>query len=229
MLSFNIMKNSVVLITGSSRGIGRETACLFAGEKAKVIVTYCHDRAQGEESLRKCRERGATEALLVHLDVMDNRSMERALERVISKFKKIDILINNCGVIAWKPLKEQSLDEIELQVRANLEGLIKVTKLCIPHIKEMIINIASGAGQTGYADLTTYCATKFGVRGFTQALAAEVMNLRIYAFNPDMTATKMTNFEGRPPEDVARIILNTAKGMYAIPHGGDINIWDHLK
>ncbi len=223
------MKDSIVLITGSARGIGRETAYLLAGEKAKVVLTYCHDREQGEETLRKCRELGAADALLLHLDVLDNRSIERALERVLSKFKKIDILINNCGVINWKPLTEQSLDEIEVQVRTNLEGLIKVTKLCIPHIKEMIINIASGAGQTGYADLTTYCATKFGVRGFTQALAAEVTNIRIYAFCPDMTATRMTNFEGRPPVDVARIILNTAKGMYAVPHGGDINIWDHLK
>ncbi len=93
----------------------------------------------------------------------------------------------------------------------------------------MIINIASGAGQTGYADLTTYCATKFGVRGFTQALAKEVSNIRIYAVCPDMTATRMSNFEGRPPEDVARIIFNTAKGKYKVPHGGDINIWDHLK
>jgi 3-oxoacyl-[acyl-carrier protein] reductase len=93
----------------------------------------------------------------------------------------------------------------------------------------MIINIASGAGQTGFAELTAYCATKFGVRGFTQALAEEVTKIKVYAVNPDMTATRMTDFQGRPPEQVAQVVLNTAKGMYNVPSGSDINVWEYYK
>ncbi len=72
------MNHRVILITGSARGIGRETACLFAKEKAKIILTYCHDKAQGEDTLKKCRELGAADSLLLRLDVMDNKSIESA-------------------------------------------------------------------------------------------------------------------------------------------------------
>jgi short-subunit dehydrogenase len=91
----------------------------------------------------------------------------------------------------------------------------------------MIINIASGAGQTGFAELAPYCATKFGVRGFTQALAQEISSPKIYAVNPDMTKTRLSGFQGRPPEHVARIVLNTAKGKYRKKSGGDVNVWDY--
>jgi len=93
----------------------------------------------------------------------------------------------------------------------------------------MIINIASGAGQRGFAELAPYCATKFGVRCFTQAIAQEMTRPKIYAVNPDMTKTRMTGFQGRPAEEVAQIVLNTAKGKYRKSSGSDINVWDYDK
>jgi 3-oxoacyl-[acyl-carrier protein] reductase len=223
------MKNKVVLITGSSNGIGRETAFKFASEKAKVVLTYCNDRLSGQNTEKRCRELGAYETLLVELDLRDNKSILNAVDKVVQTFGKINILINNAGVAVWKPLKEQSLAEIEDQIRTNLEGLIKMTWTCLPHIKDMIINIASGAGQTGFAELAPYCAAKFGVRGFTQAVAQEISGPEIYAVNPDMTKTRMSGFRGRPAEQVAQIVLNTAKGKYGKTSGSDINVWDYYK
>jgi 3-oxoacyl-[acyl-carrier protein] reductase len=220
------MKNKIVLITGSSGGIGSETAYAFAAEKSKLIITYCNNKSAGEQTAQKCKERGASEVILVKLDLNDNKNITRVVKEAVERFSRIDILINNAGVIAWKPLREQGLNDIEHQVRTNLEGLIKITRLCLPHITDMIINIASGAGQTGFADLTTYCATKFGVRGFTQSLALELTGIKVISVNPDMTKTKMTNFEGRPPAQVARVVLNTAKGKYKVVSGGDVNVWD---
>jgi 3-oxoacyl-[acyl-carrier protein] reductase len=215
------------MISGSSMGIGRETAYKCAVEKAKVIVTYCKSRPEGEKTYRKCRELGASEVLLVKLDVTDSKNITRTVRRVIDKFKRIDILINNAGVVCWKPLKDQSVADIERQIRINLEGLIKMTKTCLPYVKDMIINIASGAGQRGFADLTVYCATKFGVRGFTQSLAEETNKIKIFSVNPDMTATRLTGFQGRPPEEVAQVVLNTAKGIYKLPSGSDIDVWEY--
>jgi len=223
------MKDKVILITGSSNGIGRETAFKFASEKAKIVLTYCHDRPAGRAAEKRCGELGASETLLVKLDLRDNKSIAAAVDKVVKTFGKIDILVNNAGVGVWKPLKKQSLADIEDQIRTNLEGLIKMTRICLPHLKEMIINIASGAGQTGYADLAPYCATKFGVRGFTQALAQELTGLKIYAVSPDMTKTRMSGFQGRPPEQVARVVLNTAKGRYRKRSGSDINVWDYYR
>ncbi len=221
------MKNKVVFITGSSNGIGRETAFKFASEKAKIVLTYCNDRPAGQNTEKRCRELGASETLLIKLDLKDNKSIVNAVDKVVKTFGKIDILINNAGVSVWKPLKKQNLNDIEDQIRTNLEGLIKITWTCLPHIKDMIINIASGAGQTGFADIAPYCATKFGVRGFTQALTQEISRPKIYAVNPDMTKTRMTDFQGRPAEQVAQVVLNTAKGKYRKTSGSDINVWDY--
>lgn len=221
------MKESVVLITGASNGIGRETAFAFAAEKAKLVLTYCHDRAGGQKTENRCRELGAPETLLLRLDLKDNRNMLRAVDSLVRKFGRLDILINNAAVSVWKPLQEQNLAEIEDQIRTDIEGLIKMTWICLPHVQDMIINIASGAGQTGFADLAPYCAAKFGVRGFTQALAKEISRLKVYAVNPDMTKTRMSGFQGRPPEEVARVVLHTAKGRYRKKSGSDINVWDY--
>jgi len=223
------MENKVVLITGSSNGIGRETAFKFASEKAKVVLTYCNDMAGGQEAQKRCRELGAAETLLVRLDVKDNKSIVNAVDKVVKTFGKIDILINNAGVAVWKPLQKQNFTDIEDQIRTNLEGLIKMTRACLPYVEDMIINIASGAGQTGFADLAPYCATKFGVRGFTQALAEEISRPKIYALNPDMTKTRLTGFQGRSAEQVAQVVLNTAKGKYRKSSGADINVWDYYK
>jgi 3-oxoacyl-[acyl-carrier protein] reductase len=223
------MENKVVLITGSSKGIGRETAFKFASEKAKVVLTYCNDRPGGQNTENRCKELGAAETLLIKLDLRDDKSIANAVDKVVNTFGKIDVLINNAGVAVWKPLKEQDLADIENQIRTNLEGLIKMTRTCLPHVKDMIINIASGAGQSGFADLAPYCATKFGVRGFTQALAQEISKLKIYAVNPDMTKTRLTGFQGRPAEQVAQIVLNTAKSKYRKSSGSDINVWDYYK
>jgi NAD(P)-dependent dehydrogenase (short-subunit alcohol dehydrogenase family) len=223
------MKDKVVLITGSSNGIGRETSFQFAAEKAKVAVTYCNDKQGGQHTEQRCRELGASETLLVRLDLRDKKSIVSAVDKVIQTFGKIDILINNAGIAVWKTLEKQNFDDIENQLRTNLEGLIKMTHACLPYVKEMIINIASGAGQTGFADLAPYCATKFGVRGFTQALAQEKSGLKIYAVNPDMTKTRMTGFQGRPVKQVARVVFNTAQGKYRKTSGSDINVWDYMK
>ncbi|MEM4721088.1 MAG: SDR family oxidoreductase [Candidatus Methanomethylicaceae archaeon] len=221
------MRNEVVLITGSSNGIGREAAFRFASEQAKVVITYCNDEAGGRLTEKRCTELGASATLLVRLDVRDNQSIAETVDLVVKKFGKIDVLINNAGVAVWKDLEMQTLSDIEDQLRINLEGLIKMTWACLPYVQDMIINIASGAGQRGFAELAPYCATKFGVRGFTQALAQEIAKPKVFAVNPDMTKTRMTGFQGRPPEQVAEVIMNTAKGKYRKPSGSDINVWDY--
>lgn len=225
----NPLANKIVLITGSSLGIGKETAILFAKEKCKVIITYYKDKKEALLVLEKCLALGASDACALRLNVMDNSSIKNLVKNVANNFKKIDILINNSGQCCTNDLHIQTLEDISSQVRTNLEGLIKLTKAFLPYIQEMIINIGSGAGKKGYKDLTVYCATKFGVRGFTQALAEEYPGLKIYCVNPGKTATRMTNFQGRPCEQVAAVIVNAAKGIYPISQEHDIDVWNVVK
>jgi len=221
------MKGKVVLITGSSEGIGRETAFKFAGEGCALVITYNSHKKEGEQAAKKCLELGASEVLLLPLNVSDDKSIQNCVKVVVKKFKHVSILINNAGVLRYNLFKNQSFADIEDQVNVNLTGLMKMTHEALPHVKDMIINIASGAGKTAYETLVPYCATKFGVRGFSQGLALEV-RIPVYAVNPGMTATRMTDWKGVKPEKVAQVILNTAKGKYKVKSGSDVDVWEHV-
>jgi len=213
------LKDKIVLITGSSQGIGREAALGFAKEGAKVVITYNSNKKKGEDVLKECEK--LSDCFLVKLDVTSEDSVKKCVEKIIDKFGAIDVLVNNAGVISWKNFMEQSNKEIDLQIDTNLKGLIKMTKSVLPYFKGqdegMIINVSSGAGKTGFSGLTTYCGTKFGVRGFTQAMAAELpKNIKIYSVNPGMTSTQMTNFKGVPAHDVGALIVKTAQGKVKV-------------
>jgi NAD(P)-dependent dehydrogenase (short-subunit alcohol dehydrogenase family) len=220
------MKEKTVLISGSSSGIGRETAYRFAREGAKLVLTYYQGKKRGDAAERKCRRMGAADTLLLHLDVLDNKSVSGAVRKVKKKFGSIDFLVNNAGVGAFIPFRDQTAKDIERQIRTNLEGLIKVTRAFLPQVAKGVINIASAAGKTAYEEMSVYCGSKFGVRGFTQALALEYPRLRICCVNPDMTATRLSGFQGRPPQEVAEVVFKTVSGQVKVPQGGDVDVWE---
>ena len=219
--------NKTVLITGASSGIGQATAFKFAAGNY-LIITYRQNQAQCQNTADKCRQLGAKDVLILPLDLASDESIEAAIEKAINKFGKIDILINNAGFLVSKNLTEQSFEEISFQVKTNLEGLIKITKLCLPYIKQAIINVGSNLGLIGKRNLSVYCAAKFGVRGFAKSLAKEMPNLLIYTINPPLTATRMGSLAGIAPEKVAEIIFNAANGKYRAKSGADINVGDYI-
>ena len=223
------MKNQVILITGSSSGIGRETAYRFASEGAKLVLTYYKGKTRGERAEKKCRGLGAADTLLINLNVMDNKSIASAVVKVKKKYGRIGLLINNAGTGVFLPLKGQTVRDIEIQLRTNLEGLIKVTRAFLPLIRKGIINIASFLGKHAGSELAVYCASKYGVRGFTQSVAEEYPGLIIYSVNPDETATRLTGYSGRPPSEVADVIFRAASGNIRVKPGGDVDVWKILK
>ena len=225
------LKNKVVLITGSSRGIGKATALAFAKAGSKVILTYNTNKKEGEATLQECKK--YSEAHLVHFDILTDTSIFSLVKEVTQLSGKLDILINNAGVLAgWNSFTQQTFADLEHQVSVNLTGLMKVTHAFLPllqHQKEaIIINIASMASKIAYDEIVPYCATKFGVRGFTQALTLELpTSIKIYCVNPDMTATLMTNFKGVDPIKVAAVIVKTAQETLGKKSGDDVDLPDY--
>ena len=214
-----------LLITGATHGIGEATAYRFAKDKAELFLTYNVAKERAGAVKEECLSLGAGGVKFFQLDLRNNESI-KALEDSISE---LDILINNAGVIAWKNLQEQTFKEIEDQLRVNLESLIKLTRVLLPKVRTRIVNIASGAGKTGYAGLSVYCGSKFGVRGFTQALRAELSGrIDVVCVNPGMTKTRMTNFQGDPVEKVAEVIYKAALGKIKPDAFGDVDVWDYL-
>lgn len=217
-------QNKIVLITGASSGIGQAIAFRFAKDGYQIVFTYNHNESGAEQTQKKCMQLGAASASFFHLDLLDNQSIKNTIQEIIKQYEKIDILINNAGGIVQGDLVKLSFEQIENQLRTNLEGMIKVTKECLPHIKYSIVNIGSGLGLRGKASLSVYSASKFGVRGFSQSLAMEMPELKIYAVHPGLTAIVRTDSKGMPVVKVAEIIFKAATGQYKTLSGSDINV-----
>ncbi len=178
---------------------------------------------------QRCKDLGSPHILIMDLDITDDDSIDQAVKKTIGMFGFIDVLINNAGMAVRKRLRDQTYREIHTQITTNLEGMIKLTRAFSGTVKRAIVNVGSGAGMKGYAELTTYCATKFAVRGFTEALALEMPDKIVLCVNPGTTATRMTGFQGVSPAAVGKIILEAARGLYKVRSGSDINVWELIK
>ncbi|MGZ3577807.1 MAG: SDR family NAD(P)-dependent oxidoreductase [Syntrophales bacterium] len=225
------LEGKTILVTGSSSGIGRETSHRLALERCRLILTYFRGEAAGKKVLKECMKHG--DAALYRLDVRDEGSIKRLVKSVTERFSSLDILINVAGVLAEKPLMEQSAEDTANQVGVNLLGLINVTRSFLPLLQmqkeAVIVNIASGLAKEVLPELTVYCATKWGVRGFTRAIALELPDrVRVYCVNPGLTATRMTDYQGADPADVAKIIVRTAAEKLRKKSGDDVDVWRYV-
>ena len=210
------LEGKVVIVTGGGRGIGKATALFLAKEGADITII---SRTQKElESTRGEIEKFGVNCITVRGDVSKRADVERCIKETIQKFGRIDILINNAGILdvgEFVDMKEESWRGI---IEVNVNGLMMFTQQVLPHMIEkksgVIVNVSSGAGKTGFEELAAYCASKFAVIGFTESLAQEVADkgVRVYAICPGSTDTKMWwDFASSPPaykpEHVAKNIL----------------------
>src|SRR3989344_2304861 len=220
------MEKKVAFVSGASRGIGQQTVFCFARAGYSVAVAYHQGREAASRTAEACRARGAPEAFLVPLDLADDESVKRAVADTVKRFGCINVLVNNAGVLVVKPLADLVFYEIDLHLRVNLEGLIKMTKTFLPYVSGAIVNVGSRLAYLPQKNLSVYVASKFGVRGFTKSLAKELPQLRVYAVHPGLTATRMGgNFGGMDPAKVAEVVFRAATGKYHRPSGSDINAW----
>ncbi|GAB4503873.1 MAG: SDR family oxidoreductase [Anaerolineales bacterium] len=177
------LKNKVVLITGASSGFGYDAAHLFAQEGCKVVLAARRlDRLQ---ALAEEIQSAGGEALAMPVDVTQNAEIELMTQTVMEVYEQVDILFNNAGFgrLDWLENLEPERD-IETQIQVNLVGMIQVTRAILPHMLRRqqghIINMSSVAGCIAAPTYSVYAASKFGVRGFTDALRREVAPFGIH-------------------------------------------------
>jgi len=217
-----------VLVTGASIGIGREVALQFAAAGCRLALTYFEHRAEAEEVAQRCRGLGAPDVITVSLQLADDDSIRMLFETVIDRFGALDILVNNAGVVVWKPFLEQDFGELETQLAVNLVGVMKLTWVFLPLVGDAVISIGSTATLHRSRTPPTYCATKWGLRGFVKALALEHPGKRIVSVHPTVTATRMNDMQGMPPERVAEVVLRVARGDIEVESGGDVDVREYV-
>lgn len=165
-----------VFITGTSTGIGFECAKIFMENGWNVVATMRNPEAASE--LLK-----GENVLVTKMDVTDTCSIKQAVDKAISRFGQIDVLINNAGYYSIGVVEAIPEEEITRQINTNLLGVILSTKAVLPYMREkrngLIINLSSVAGRTTVPLQSIYHATKWGVEGFSQSLKYEIENLGI--------------------------------------------------
>ncbi len=219
----------VVLVTGASIGIGREIALRFAAAGCRLALTYFEHRAEAEEVAERCRGLGSPDVVLCSLQLADEDSIRTVVECVIDRFAAVDVMVNNAGVISWKPFLEQDFGEVDDQVNVNLLGVMKLTWCFLPLVADAVITIGSTATLHQSRTPPTYCATKWGLRGFVKALALEHPDKRIVSVHPTVTATRMNDMNGMSPERVAAVVFRVASGDIEVESGGDVDLRDFAK
>jgi short-subunit dehydrogenase len=191
------LNQKIILITGASSGIGKDTAIAMAERGARVILC-----ARSEDKLQQVAatiQQTGGFALPVPLDVTRRAAVEDAVNTVLARFGRIDVLVNNAGIGYFGTLVDMPLEAMEKVMAVNFWGVIHCTQAVLPAMIQQksgqIINVASVAGKRGIPGLAIYCASKFALVGLTESLRAEVADYGIQVILICPTSTDTPFFE----------------------------------
>jgi 3-oxoacyl-[acyl-carrier protein] reductase len=204
-----MFEDRVAIVTGAGRGIGRATALRFAEAGARVAVVDVDEEA-GENVAREISSAGGT-ALFAFANVADRASVDTMVEMVIGAWGRIDILINNAGILRDARLVKLTEDEFDAVIGVNLKGVFNCTQAVAPHMVERgygrIVSASSVVGLYGNFGQTNYVAAKAGVIGMTKVWARELgrKGITVNAVAPGFVATDMT---AGVPENVMQMMID---------------------
>jgi 3(or 17)beta-hydroxysteroid dehydrogenase len=218
------VKGKVAIVTGGAGGLGRTHALLLAQEGANVVITDV-DESSIKNVAEEIRAQGG-KAICAKHDVTSETEWDGIMSRTLEEFGRLDVLVNNAGVIIYKKITDTSLAEWRWLMSVNLDGVFLGTKAAIAIMKKFgggsIINIASVAGLIGNPDAAAYHASKGGVRAFSKAAAIECSkagydyNIRVNSIYPGVINTQMA-------EDLRKdeAKYKTALSWHAMGHFGE--------
>jgi len=215
-----MFENKVILITGSSQGIGRAIALKFASHRAKIAL---NDIQFQEGNLKKVKEEIealGSQAKYFFADVSKLEEVEKMVEEIKKEFGRLDILVNNAGITQDRTLAKMTKEEWQRVIDIDLTGVFNCAKAALPLIIQNqgnIVSLSSLVGQRGNFGQTNYAAAKAGIIGFTKSLAKEVgrLGVRVNAVAPGFIETRLTE---TVPENVKTTVKQlTALGRFGKP------------
>lgn len=190
----NLAAGPVAVITGGGSGIGKATAQLFASEGFQAAVLDIRGE-EGERTVRRIRREGGT-AIAVRTDVRSATDVRNAIDRVILRFGRIDVLCNNAGIECYRRADQYAVAEFDSIVATNLRGPFLCTKYAYPHLRERqgsVVNVSSVQAFANESRISAYAATKAGLLALTRGMALDFApdGVRVNAVCPGAIRTGM--------------------------------------
>jgi NADP-dependent 3-hydroxy acid dehydrogenase YdfG len=200
------LEGKAAVVTGASSGIGAATAQAFAAEGARVVG-----------GARRA-DRIAAPVTALELDVTDQESCELFVKAAAEELTGVDVLVNAAGLALGRdPFDDSNEEDERLVLETNVNGLIRMTRLCLPHIRDggHIVNIGSVAGRQAYEKGSLYVTSKFAVRGFTYALREDLLGrpIHITTVDPGLVETDFSLVRFRGDEETARKVYEGVEAM----------------
>lgn len=213
----------VILITGASSGIGAHAAIHLASKGASVaLIGRNHDRLN--EVKDQIKAAGSPSPLVIVADVTTDA--EHIISETIKHFGKLDVLVNNAGILSLNTIENIDLDDYDRIMNTNVRSIIELTKLAVPHLaktKGNILNVSSAAGLRVKPNMLAYCISKAAINQLTKSAALDLApkGIRVNAINPVVIRTGIleTGF-GMSPEEV-EAFLNSKKALYPVGRFGE--------
>ncbi|MCF8365208.1 MAG: SDR family oxidoreductase [Bacteroidales bacterium] len=192
------LKTKVAIITGASSGIGEATAKALAAEGASVVLAA--RRIDRLEKLKSEIEASGGKVICVKTDVVIRNQVEHMAKAALDAFGKIDILINNAGLMPLSYMKNLHVEEWDRMIDVNMKGALYAIAAVLPDMQQRkcgdIVNISSIAGRKLFPGAAVYCATKFGITALSEGMRMELskpFNIRITSIQPGAVATELTH------------------------------------
>jgi 3-oxoacyl-[acyl-carrier protein] reductase len=218
------LTDQIALVTGGGTGIGRAFAEALATAGARVVIASRREEVLERTAGELNQKSGSERVFPYACDIRDCVQIDSLIKHIIERWQSLDILINNSGLAVSETVDQISDDGWDKVMETNLRGVMQLVRVALPHMIKNdfgdIVNVSSQAGKHGYADVPSYCASKFGLLGYAEALRDHVRkvgaNIRVVNFCPGLVDVDNTASEQMPREGSLHVANLARTLMYVL-------------
>ena len=217
-----VLSEQVAIVTGGGSGIGRAFAEALASAGARVVIASRRTDVLRRTADEINAEIGSELVFPYEFNIRDRGQTEELVADVYSRWQAIDVLINNSGLAVAQTVEEMTDDGWETVMDTNLRGVMQLVRATLPFMRKNdfgdIVNVSSQAGKHGYADVPSYCASKFGLLGYAEALRDDVRktgaNIRVFNFCPGLVDVENSRLDQSPREGFVHVANMARAGRH---------------